>query len=205
VVKTSAVVSDMGNTADEVMEDLALMTGISAELRAASAKFKTSADTIAKMDMSESVHTMHIGHESHKTEGIGMQFDETFSVGNQTIDRQHQELFVLKNDLLAVMSEGRGKEEIARVLHFLEDYIVKHFSTEEGLMKKYDYPDYSAHIAQHKALMDAVGGFKETFIKKGPSRTLLLDIQHAVDNWLKAHIKNVDILLGKFLKTKGHA
>ncbi|MBF0466256.1 MAG: bacteriohemerythrin [Nitrospirae bacterium] len=205
MVKTSAVVSDMGSMANEVIDDLTLLTGISSELRAASAKFKTNAESMTKADMHNQLErSARIGHEPHPS-ALGMQFDDSFLVGNQTIDRQHQELFKLKNDLLAVMSEGKGKEEIAKVLHFLEDYVVNHFATEENFMKKYDYPDMHSHIPQHKALLDAVGGFKERFIKNGPSRALLMDIQQAVDNWLNAHIKNVDVLLGKFLASKGNA
>ncbi|MBF0318075.1 MAG: bacteriohemerythrin [Nitrospirae bacterium] len=209
VLKTSVIVSEMGNLSDEVMNDLAMMSGISEELRTASARFKTRAEEWASVDMFDGApvaagRPMQIEHEESDTKGIGMQWDSSFSVNNALIDKQHQELFKLKNDLLAIMLQGKGKGEIARVLKFLEDYVVKHFKTEEDLMKKYNFPGYDLQLKQHNALIDAVGKFKATFIKDGPSETLLLKVQQELDKWLKYHIKQVDIELGNFLKSKGY-
>ncbi|MBV6341190.1 bacteriohemerythrin [Candidatus Magnetobacterium casense] len=206
VLKTSVIVSDMGNLSDEVMADLAVMSGISEELRTASARFKTRAEEWASVDMFDGAtaaakRPLRIGHE---TKGLGMQWDSSFSVNNALIDKQHQELFKLKNDLLDVMSQGKGKEDIARILKFLEDYAVKHFKTEEDLMKKYSYPGYDLQLKHHHALIDTVGKFKAKFMKDGPSETLLLKVQQELDKWLKYHIKQVDIELGNFLKSKGY-
>ncbi|MBF0345350.1 MAG: bacteriohemerythrin [Nitrospirae bacterium] len=202
VLKTSVIVSEMGNLSDELMGDLEMMGGISNELRSASAKFKTRAEEWASFTSFETQKKpMRIGHEG----GIGMQWDESFSVNNGLIDNQHQELFKLKNDLLGVMSEGKGKEDIAKVLKFLENYVAKHFKTEEDLMVKHNYPGMELQLKQHKALVNAVEGYKAKFIKDGPSQSLLLSIQQELDKWLKHHIKNVDIQLGNFLKTKGYS
>ncbi|MBF0339108.1 MAG: bacteriohemerythrin [Nitrospirae bacterium] len=203
VLKTSVIVSDMGHLSDEVMADLAVMGGISEELRTASARFKTRAEEWASVDMFDAAPKMPL-HIEHETKGLGMQWDSSFSVNNALIDKQHQELFKLKNDLLSVMSKGKGKDDIARVLKFLEEYVVKHFKTEEDLMKKYNFPGYDLQMKQHSALIDAVGKFKATFIKDGPSETLLLKVQQELDKWLKHHIKQVDIDLGNFLKSKGY-
>ncbi|MBF0539349.1 MAG: bacteriohemerythrin [Nitrospirae bacterium] len=206
VLKTSVIVSEMGSLSDEVMDDLAMMSGISDELRVASARFKTRAQEWAVGATSKPPRRpMQIGHDGSKTKGLGMQWDDSFSVNNALIDKQHQELFTLKNDLLAVMAEGKGRDEVARVLKFLEDYVVKHFKTEEDLMKKYNFSGYDLQLRQHKALIEAVGKFKAIFIQEGPSDTLLLKLQQELDKWLKSHIKKVDIELGNFLKSKGHS
>lgn len=56
------------------------------------------------------------------------------------IDSQHRELFKRINDLLDACNQGRGKEEVQKVIRFLEEYVATHFGEEEKYMEKYNYP-----------------------------------------------------------------
>lgn len=65
---------------------------------------------------------------------------DQYSVGVESIDNQHKELFARINKLLDACSQGEGKKVLPEVLDFLGDYVVFHFSTEEKYMKEYLYP-----------------------------------------------------------------
>lgn len=64
-------------------------------------------------------------------------YDDSLSTGVRSIDDQHKELFDKINNLLAACREGKGKEEVAKVMKFLSDYVIDHFGTEEGYMVTY--------------------------------------------------------------------
>ena len=75
---------------------------------------------------------------------------ENLSVGVNEIDNQHKELFNRINNLLDACTRGKGSEEIKRTLNFLSDYVISHFGTEENLMVRYNYPDYTSHKEKHE-------------------------------------------------------
>ena len=63
------------------------------------------------------------------------EWTERWSVGIDTIDAQHRELFAAINSLLR--EEGTsGARDLAKVLDFLEDYVNNHFGLEEIYMRR---------------------------------------------------------------------
>ncbi|MEK7700013.1 MAG: hemerythrin domain-containing protein [Planctomycetota bacterium] len=65
---------------------------------------------------------------------MAVQWSENLAVGVTMIDDQHKGIFSRINTLMSAMSQGKGKEEVGKVLEFLADYTKKHFSAEEKLM-----------------------------------------------------------------------
>jgi hemerythrin len=88
------------------------------------------------------------------------------------------------------------------MLNFLEDYIVIHFTAEENIQKKYNYPDYEAHKSLHLKFIQDFSALKKNFDAEGPSLPIVLQINRIVVDWLINHIKKVDKALGEFVKTK---
>lgn len=66
--------------------------------------------------------------------GPAVVWSSEFEVGVELIDRQHRELIDRINKLLAAIREGRGREETFKVMRFLQEYVVEHFSAEERFM-----------------------------------------------------------------------
>lgn len=87
-------------------------------------------------------------------------YDDSLSTGVRNIDDQHKELFDKINNLLAACREGKGKEEVAKVMQFLSDYVIDHFGTEERYMVTYRYPDYPSHKARHEEFVEGFSGLK---------------------------------------------
>lgn len=133
---------------------------------------------------------------------MAIEWTKELATGVPIIDDQHKELFRMINNLLEACSRGRGKEEILSVIHFLEDYVVSHFSEEEQHMQQSNYPAYANHKAQHEEFRRNFASLKQLFETEGPGVYVVIKTNHVVIDWLTAHIKRVDKDFGAFLQTK---
>src|SRR4051794_26408741 len=79
-----------------------------------------------------------------------------YSVGINSIDGQHQNLFVLARDLHTAMSSGQGKLAVGRILDRLVHYTATHFAHEERLMEQCQYPGLANHQMEHRVLTQKV-------------------------------------------------
>jgi len=123
-------------------------------------------------------------------------------VGVVEIDAQHMELINRINSLLAIGHDAVSKEETEKTLSLLEEYVVKHFSDEEALQKKNNYPEYETHKKMHQSFIDDFQKLKKEFTTSGHSLKFTMDLNNSLINWIVKHIKSADVALGKFLKSK---
>ncbi len=133
---------------------------------------------------------------------MAVQWTPDLAVGVTLIDDQHKELFKRINQLLEASSQGKGKDEVGKVLQFLSDYVITHFGTEEKAMIQHGYGGITAHKAEHLAFLRDFGDLAKGFETQGASTTLLIAVQRRVIDWLNNHIRQSDKALGAFLKTK---
>jgi hemerythrin len=130
-------------------------------------------------------------------------WDKSLEVGNQQIDDQHKQLVEALNNFLKARDGKKSNDELKKSLNFLNDYTIKHFFEEEQLQKKYGYPDYENHKKLHDGLKKVVRDLQVQLLMKGPSEALFDDVKTKVGDWLVAHIKTQDTLIGVHLKSKG--
>lgn len=133
---------------------------------------------------------------------MAIEWTEDLSTGVAEIDGQHKELFTRINGLLDACREGKGRHEVEKVMKFLEDYVVRHFSEEEKYMAEFSYPAYGSHKAQHLRFMDDFFSLKEQFEREGPGVHIIVRTNDTLVDWLKTHIRKVDKELGAFLKAR---
>ena len=131
---------------------------------------------------------------------MAMQWSEKLAVGVDVIDNQHKGIISRINNLLNAMSQGKGRDEVGNVLTFLADYVVKHFTAEEGLMKKYNFSVYSEQQAEHAKFIKPFSLLKKEFEPGGVTSTLVLQTQRQLCDWLTNHITNKDKQIGVFIK-----
>lgn len=131
---------------------------------------------------------------------MAMQWNENLAVGVDVIDNQHKGIISRINNLLNAMSQGKGKDEVGKVLTFLADYVVKHFTAEEGLMKKYNFSGYPEQQAEHAKFIKDFSLLKNEFETRGVTSTLVLQTQRQLCDWLTNHITNKDKQIGVFIK-----
>ena len=131
---------------------------------------------------------------------MAIKWSPEYAIDVEIIDNQHKELFNAVNNLLEACSQGKGKEEAGRILQFLENYVVEHFHTEEGIQRENGFPEYPQHKAAHEGFIQSFTELKKAFAEEGVTLSFVVKINKMVVDWLIQHVTQVDKRLGIFLK-----
>ncbi|MGA3194854.1 MAG: bacteriohemerythrin [Terriglobales bacterium] len=117
------------------------------------------------------------------------------------IDRQHQNLARIIENLQGAIHAMRGEHVIGAVLAEVVTYTIYHFAAEEDLMQKHGFPGLAAHRIEHNELTMKICGFQEEHERKKPeaAERLLECLQH----WIEEHTLNRDNEYVQFLNAKG--
>jgi diguanylate cyclase (GGDEF)-like protein/hemerythrin-like metal-binding protein len=100
------------------------------------------------------------GNSNHyAAEAAGMplrlQWLEAYESGHSIVDRQHQRMFELTNELIdAVIGRGGNRERTDRVLDELLEHTRMHFAYEETLLERLGYEHLRVHRGAHAQLLD---------------------------------------------------
>lgn len=124
------------------------------------------------------------------------------TVHTDAIDTQHKELFKRLNDLLSAVIQGRGREEIRGFIGFLTEYTEFHFREEERWMARYQYPGMNGHKEIHERFKADVAVAAQNALREGVSSVVVIQVIEDLGDWVRDHIKRMDVELGKFLKDK---
>ncbi|MBU5635539.1 bacteriohemerythrin [Geomonas sp. Red69] len=127
---------------------------------------------------------------SHFQLSDAMVWDQSFATTINTFDEQHKKLFAMVNELAQAMQHKRSKEVIGSVLQRLIEYTGSHFAAEEEAFRKSGYPEETAHVQQHKALVSQVLELQQKF--NSGETVLTHDVIEFLQNWLVNHIKGTD-------------
>lgn len=127
-------------------------------------------------------------------------WSDDLSVGSPTIDREHRELV----ELFQHLTDPARQDDAAFLRATLDDlvrHVGEHFEREEGIMRRWDYPNYALHRQAHGDLLDQINHFMDLMNETGaalqPAR--IIDF---VGNWLVGHILHDDKALGGWLAAK---
>ena len=133
---------------------------------------------------------------------MSLNWDNNLATGINSIDNQHKELFDRINQLLLAMKEGKARDEIMQTLNFLEEYVIKHFTEEEEIQNKTNYPLLNIQHMQHEEFKSDLKEFRRVLETEGTSTLLALNIHEKLADWFKNHIINLDKDLGDFLQNR---
>ena len=128
------------------------------------------------------------------------EWKDEFSIQMPHIDKQHQELFRLAENLYRAMSAGQGKEALEATLDRLITYTEEHFAAEERLMRLNDYTAQARHKAEHQELTRQVRQFQSDF--KHGRTTMAVPVLQFLRTWLEQHIKGSDMQLAAFVRQR---
>ena len=126
-------------------------------------------------------------------------WNNSYSVGIKLIDEQHMELINLTNRLFIACMEGqeRSKNTFLDVIHETVDYVNYHFSAEEMLMGKVNYPEFNLHKNEHANFVLEVFSKVEDF--KAGKLLAPLSFVYFLRDWVLNHIAMIDKKLGAYL------
>ncbi len=130
-----------------------------------------------------------------------IKWNDSLSVRVGMFDNQHKRLIELINTLNDAMRDGKGKDVLGSILKELSSYAIMHFSTEESYFKKYGYADAPQHMAEHRAFVDEVEGFRKDF--EAGSIGLSVRVMTFLSDWLKDHIMGTDKKYSEFFNQQG--
>ena len=129
-----------------------------------------------------------------------IEWSSDLATGVTEIDNQHREIFKRVNRLSAACSEGKGTEEVLRLLLFLEGYIKEHFTAEEKLQLRSGYPGYALHKSQHTRFIADVSRLASAFKTEGATLSLVIMTNKTLTAWLVQHISKTDAEFAAYLK-----
>ncbi|WKY47356.1 bacteriohemerythrin [Eubacteriaceae bacterium ES3] len=118
------------------------------------------------------------------------------SVGVDSIDAQHQQLFKMADELFDAGKAGKSKEKVGELLTFLGNYTKQHFNDEEAYMKSINYPGLAEQQAAHKAFINELGKLQDEYNKSGSNISVIINANQMVVDWLTRHISGMDKKIG---------
>lgn len=114
--------------------------------------------------------------------------DEKYRTGHPEIDKQHEILFEIIDDVKAHSNQP--------IVMQLIQYVVQHFSYEEALMKQNHYPNYEVHKQKHEEIKKIVRSCKDQLLKGGQYAE---DLNKVLELWVQYHVGDYDKKLASFL------
>lgn len=129
------------------------------------------------------------------------EWSQDLETGIGVIDEQHQQYGRFVNAFLEACT-GRDipHRRLVKAFSFLNAYAREHLSTEESLMKEYDYPGRAEHVQLHRHLSSWI----EKTRHRVDSDTLEPDFVMAVNGvlveWFQEHIQAVDKRMTAYLR-----
>lgn len=119
-----------------------------------------------------------------------IELNDGLKTSHGDIDRDHEKLIELINQLHDAVESGHDKEVCHGIVKELIHYAVSHFSMEERLMEKHHYSKTVAHKAEHARFLQTVLDFRADLDANwGNLGSPLLDF---LGKWLVGHILHFD-------------
>lgn len=131
---------------------------------------------------------------------MAIQWRDSYAIGIKEIDDEHIKLFEAIDKLFTACSLGKGKEEVGNTIKFLEDYTIVHFTDEQQLHIKYNYPERNSHRNIHETFLKNFDKLKKQFDEEGASVLFISTVNRTVVDWLIHHIGNLDKAFATFVK-----
>lgn len=114
---------------------------------------------------------------------------DDYSVGVAEFDNDHRRLLSLANSVVSGAVRGLSTQEVSEVFDELAIYADRHFSREEDLMRRAEYPGLTEHREEHRRLLSEVRLLKSRFIADDlPADELAV----LLVDWVVVHIQRTD-------------
>jgi len=130
-----------------------------------------------------------------------IEWNDSLKLGVSEIDKQHEKLIGLINNLYDAVTQGKAQDIVADIVSEAHDYIDYHFSTEQRLMEVNGYPAEDDHVDEHENYILKSSDY--LVAAQDDAKGLAQDVLEYLTDWWKTHINGTDRKLAMFLKGKG--
>lgn len=131
-----------------------------------------------------------------------IQWNDSFSVHNKLIDKQHKDLIDTINSLHQALREADAETTVPIILDKLLHYVEVHFRSEEELMQSANYPYFSAHHDIHIRFENHILSLKNEFDSRKIEFQDMLELYLYLQEWINHHVLNEDKQLIPFIGEK---
>ena len=122
-----------------------------------------------------------------------IEWKEEFSVGNASIDQEHELLITQINNLYEQLNLPLDTHTIESMLADIQAEISTHFALEELLMQEAAFPEFEDHKQDHERLLDQIDDMVFHFAEDPESGKALLI--NRLSDWFSTHFKGFDARL----------
>jgi len=131
-------------------------------------------------------------------------WDESMSVGVASIDRDHQILLGLINEIGESRNDPDGEHMVGRYIALLVQYVEFHLSREEKMLEAVGYPGLEDHRAAHGILRDRSARFLRQY-QADLEALNLEELELFLCDWWRHHILEEDMAYRPFVIGNGAA
>ena len=126
---------------------------------------------------------------------------EGLLTGQKGLDGEHRFQLGLLTAFARALEDGRGDAAIGEILDPLIEYTKVHFSSEELLMRLYQYPRHQEHVDDHERIVERLEGLRRA--RRAGGEVSARSAADEPSDWISAHIRGADRALGHFLARLG--
>jgi hemerythrin-like metal-binding protein len=123
-----------------------------------------------------------------------IEWNESYLIGEPDIDRQHQHLFELTNQVIA----NDNIETLRQLVMQLFKHTREHFELEEALMRILKVPDCKVHTEYHNQLLDRLNVISAGIGKGQDYKAELVEL---MTGWALHHIPESDAVLAGYIRS----
>jgi len=128
---------------------------------------------------------------------VSVEWQKEWNSGVKSIDREHQELIRLGNEMLRQTLERKKHTEIKSTVESLVVALYDHCRREEEILRATGYPDLEHHSQVHQTLYAEAREMQESYNKGKTEAPILFDF--IVHKLILDHILTVDVQYYPFL------
>jgi hemerythrin len=128
-----------------------------------------------------------------------VQWNPSFEIGLQVIDKEHEGLLVRLNALIELLTAKAPPADWLPELDRLITEVADHFAHEEQIMDNIAYPGYMAHRQQHQHLLQEVAQFRDKIAAENTMEDTLSTVRF-LKFWVLKHMVQEDSKIGQHIK-----
>ena len=119
-------------------------------------------------------------------------WQDSYSLGDEKVDNQHKDFFMLAEKLLS----SSNKDDMTETMFNLYQHVKEHFVEEETIMKETGFHHYKSHASEHNLMLDKLLGMDKK-IQQDNWKTD--DVHEFIDKWTQ-HITHSDMAFNQHWK-----
>lgn len=122
---------------------------------------------------------------------------ESYRIGIDLIDRQHEELFRATDTLVRAIEANADKQTFRQTITFLKDYTVRHFHDEEAYQASIHYSGMEDHKKAHRKFTGIILDYERRLVASDFDIRIVKDLAGTLTAWLIYHVADADQRIAK--------